>query len=98
MAASIHALYHRLFFNSQSGRSGGEVIWVSPAKIVFYTETELAKSKGIFTGGHVWGGNWDLKLQPIVRHPTYRGLCEHFVRGVEWENTSLFGTPGFAYL
>lgn len=74
------------------------MIWVSPAKIVFYTEIQLAKSKGIFTAGHVWGGDWDLAVRPIVRHPTYKGLREHFVKGLEWERTSLFRTPGFTYL
>ena len=71
-----------------------KILWVSPPAVNIYTEFWTKR----LADTPVRGGNWDLNISPISEHPTFRGLCEHFKNGVEWQKTALFNTPGFTYL
>jgi hypothetical protein len=74
-----------------------KLIWIDPAQISRYNCLALKKHEGELVC-EVIGGNWDVNSLPISGHITYQGLHQRFLEGMDWKDTKLFCTDGYAYL
>jgi hypothetical protein len=78
--------------------SPDKLIWIEPGLVNRYNCLFLRKWKGSFVTGSIADGDWDRNALPLAEHPVYRGLHEHFVVGVPWEQTEIFRNEGYLYL
>jgi hypothetical protein len=74
-----------------------KLIWIDPAQISRYSCLPLTKHAGALVC-EVIAGDWDINSLPLSGHTTYQGLHQHFLEGVDWKDTKLFRTAGYAYL
>lgn len=65
-----------------------EPIWVDPY-VIRYRSIKRFIPEDYFLG-RIINGDWDQQTEPIHKTATFRGLHEHFVNDIPWEETTYF--------
>jgi hypothetical protein len=65
-------------------------LWIDPSTVQTWWAIDRPAYDRIRTDYGVKGGDWDRDTKPFSEHYIYVSIQDHFVRGVPWEETTLY--------